>query len=139
MWRPAAYSEPKAGETDPLAEHFGGRAQRVSTNQVDGLAPRHQYRAAHGLVGIGYAVPSDKAEGVYDSGIAIPGHAVERRTSGGGVVKIVRHEGHMTFQEDWNPCAPGGAPTASFVRSLWSREARVHRVERAAHRGRGVR
>ena len=123
MWRPAVYSEPEAGEIDPLAEHFGGRAQRVSTNQVDGLAPRHQYRAAHDLVGIWHAVPSDIAEGVCDSGIVIPGHAGERRTSGGGVMKIVRHEGHMTFQEDWNPWAPGGAATASFAHVLRPREA----------------
>ena len=32
------------------------------------------------------------------------------------MVRIGRHEGLMAFQEDWNPRAPGGAHTSSFVR-----------------------
>ena len=32
------------------------------------------------------------------------------------MVRIGRHEGLMAFREDWNPCAPGGAPTSSFER-----------------------
>ena len=26
------------------------------------------------------------------------------------MVRIGRHESLMTFQEEWNPCAPGGGP-----------------------------